>query len=404
MTVVGIGADGWDGLSPAARRAIARRRGAARQLAAAGAGAGRGRPPSACPGPRRWRWPCRELPTAHPGRRVVVLASGDPMFSGIGTTLVRWFGAAAVDVVPHPSSVTLACSRMGWSVEETTVVLGGLAAAGAAASRSVTPGRRLLVLGRGRQHAGAVAALAAPSGATAPSRVTALGPAGRRRTSAGSPAPPRDWPHAADRPAGGHRGRGRRRPRAPCRCRPCPGLPDERLRHDGQLTKRDVRAVTLARLAPLPGPAALGRRRGRRARSASSGCGRTPPAGRSRSRPAPSAPQRIAAERRAARRARAAGRGRLGAGGAGRPAAARTPSSSAAGATAPVLLEACWAALAPGGRLVVNAVTLESEAVLADWHGRWGGGADPGVGARRPQPVGGFTGWKAADARDHLER
>ena len=145
VVVVGIGADGWDGLAPAARRAVQGAevlRGSARQL---------GLVPAQVAG-ERVPWPApmalavRELPTAHPGRRVVVLASGDPMFSGIGTTLVRWFGAAAVDVVPHPSSVTLACSRMGWSVEETTVVpvvwkpLELLVP-------QVTPGRRLVVLG-----------------------------------------------------------------------------------------------------------------------------------------------------------------------------------------------------------------------------------------------------------------
>ena len=96
------------------------------------------------------------LPAAHPGRRVVVLASGDPMFSGIGTTLVRWFGAAAVDVVPHPSSVTLACSRMGWSVEETTVVSVVWRPLELLVPH-VTPGRRLVVLGAGTTTPGEVA-------------------------------------------------------------------------------------------------------------------------------------------------------------------------------------------------------------------------------------------------------
>ena len=78
--------------------------------------------------------------------------------------------------------------------------------------------------------------------------------------------------------------------------------------------------------------------------------------------------------------------------------AARSPTrcSSAAGRPTPLLLDACWDALPPGGRLVVNAVTLESEAVLADWHGpvrrrRWSGWP-----CSAPSPVGGFTGWKPA--------
>ncbi|MGW5163145.1 hypothetical protein ACWEPN_47365 [Nonomuraea wenchangensis] len=65
------------------------------------------------------------------------------------------------------------------------------------------------------------------------------------------------------------------------------------------------------------------------------------------------------------------------------------------GATAPGLLERCWSALRPGGRLVVNAVTLESEAVLAHWYGRLGGDLVR-LGVQRASPVGGFTGWRAA--------
>ena len=65
------------------------------------------------------------------------------------------------------------------------------------------------------------------------------------------------------------------------------------------------------------------------------------------------------------------------------------------GATTPLLLDACWDALPPGGRLVVNAVTLESEAILADWHARYGGSLVR-LAVQRAAPVGGFTGWKPA--------
>jgi precorrin-6B C5,15-methyltransferase / cobalt-precorrin-6B C5,C15-methyltransferase len=78
VTVVGIGADGWDGLSPAARRAVAGAdvlRGSARQLGLVPAGVDAER----VPWPSPMALAVRELPTAHPGRRVVVLASGDPM-------------------------------------------------------------------------------------------------------------------------------------------------------------------------------------------------------------------------------------------------------------------------------------------------------------------------------------
>jgi precorrin-6B C5,15-methyltransferase / cobalt-precorrin-6B C5,C15-methyltransferase len=65
------------------------------------------------------------------------------------------------------------------------------------------------------------------------------------------------------------------------------------------------------------------------------------------------------------------------------------------GATAPLLLDTVWDALAAGGQLVVNAVTLESEAVLADWHARWGGSLTR-LSVAQAEPVGGFTGWRSA--------
>jgi precorrin-6Y C5,15-methyltransferase (decarboxylating) len=65
------------------------------------------------------------------------------------------------------------------------------------------------------------------------------------------------------------------------------------------------------------------------------------------------------------------------------------------GATTPLLLETCWEALRPGGRLVANAVTVESEAVLAGWFARVGGELVR-IGVQRAEPVGSFTGWKPA--------
>jgi precorrin-6Y C5,15-methyltransferase (decarboxylating) len=65
------------------------------------------------------------------------------------------------------------------------------------------------------------------------------------------------------------------------------------------------------------------------------------------------------------------------------------------GATTPLLLDLCWEALAPGGRLVVNAVTVQSEAVLAEWHARHGGSLTR-LSVATAEPVGGFTGWRPA--------
>jgi precorrin-6Y C5,15-methyltransferase (decarboxylating) len=388
VVVVGIGADGWDGLSPAARRAIEGAdvlRGSARQLGLVPVEVSAERVP----------WPSpmtpaiRALPTAHPGRHVVVLASGDPMFSGIGTSLVRLLGPAAVEVVPHPSSVTLACSRLGWSVEETEVV----AVVGRPVELlrpHVTPGRRLLVLGSDTGTPGAVANRLTAWGYGA-SRVVALaqlgGPDERRFTGTAS-----DWPHAETDalvitavevvPDPGT---------VPLPT--VPGLPDEVFAHDGQLTKRDVRAVTLARLAPLPG---------RLLWDVGAGAGSI---GIEWMRVHPSC-RAVAVEADPQRAARI----RQNAGSLGVPdlhvvegrapeALSGLPAPDAVfvggGVTTPALLDTCWAALPSGGRLVANAVTVESEAVLAAWFARVGGELVR-IGVQRAEPVGTFTGWKPA--------
>jgi precorrin-6Y C5,15-methyltransferase (decarboxylating) len=388
LTVVGVGADGWEGLSPRARRVLEDAevlRGSARQLALL--------PPSAAG--ERVPWPSpmlpavAELPTAHAGRRVVVLASGDPMLSGVGTTLVRLLGADAVDVLPAPSSVSLACARLGWAVEETAVVT----VVGRPVELVVphaTPGRRLLVLGSDGRTPAEVARLLTARGLGA-SRLTVLaalgGPEESRLegTAAG-------WDRAETDPlvvtaVEVAADAGVAPPAA------VPGLPDDAYEHDGQLTKRDVRAVVLARLAPLPGQLLW---------DVGAGAGSI---GIEWMRVHPSS-RAVAVEAdggRAARITRNAAR--LGVPdlrvvtGRAPDALAGLPAPDAVfvggGATAPGVLEACWAALSPGGRLVVTAVTVQSEAVLAGWHDRCGGELTR-VSVAHAAPVGTFTGWKPA--------
>jgi precorrin-6Y C5,15-methyltransferase (decarboxylating) len=388
VTVVGVGADGWEGLSPRARRVVEDAevlRGSARQLALL---------PAAVAGERR-PWPSpmlpevARLPAVHAGRRVVVLASGDPMLSGVGTTLVRLLGPEAVDVLPAPSSVSLACARLGWAVEETAVVT----VVGRPVSLVVphaTPGRRLLVLGSDGRTPAEVARLLAGLGLGA-SRLTALaqlGGPGERRF-AGTAA---DWPHADTDPLVVTAVEVAADPGA-VPLAAVPGLPDDAYEHDGQLTKRDVRAVVLSRLGPLPGQLLW---------DVGAGAGsigiewmRVHPTSRA-----------VAVEADAERAARIArNAARLGVPDlrvvqAAAPAAlVDLPAPDAVfvggGATAPGVLEACWAALAPGGRLVVPAVTVQSEAVLAGWHGRCGGSLTR-ISVAHALPVGGFTGWKPA--------
>src|SRR5690606_32765458 len=118
ITVVGVGADGH--LPPASRALVAGAEvllGGERHLALVPQVAGQERRP--------WPRPLTTLATflgELEGRRVVALASGDPLVSGIGTTLVRLLGREAVEVVPAVSSVALARARMGWSAEESDVV------------------------------------------------------------------------------------------------------------------------------------------------------------------------------------------------------------------------------------------------------------------------------------------
>ncbi|TWP51678.1 precorrin-6y C5,15-methyltransferase (decarboxylating) subunit CbiE [Lentzea tibetensis] len=363
VLVVGIGADGWDGLSPVAREAISSRSvlmGSARQL-------------SLVPGSfERVEWPSPLLP-ALPGllerhSDVCVLASGDPMFHGIGTTLVRLLGSARVRVIPHPSSASLACARLGWALDAVSVV--SLVGRPVDLLRpELQPGRRVLVLGGDPAE---VAALAGP--------ITVLeqlgGPAERVSQWDGSPVDPL---HVI---AFEYAGEGLSR---------VPGLPDDAFDHDGQITKREVRAVSLSTLAPLPGQLLWDVGAG--AGSIAIEWSRTHPSCRA-----------IAIEQSVER----AERLRHNTSALGVPGVAvcvgRAPEALkdldapdavfiGGGLTVQGVVETCWAALKPGGRLVVNAVTLESEAVVASWYSKLGGSLVR-VSVSRGSAVGGFTGWR----------
>ena len=174
-----------------------------------------------------------------------------------------------------------------------------------------------------------------------------------------------------------------------------PGLPDEAFANDGQLTKREVRAVTLAALAPLP-----------RALLWDVGAG----SGSVAIEWMRAGGDAIAIEgdalrvRTIADNAAALGVPNLRIVTGAAPAALEGLDPPDAvfvggGLTSEGLLEACWRALKPAGRLVANAVTLEGEQVLAEWRARVGGELTrnrpiPRRPDRRPHRV-------AADAADH---
>ncbi|GHC32473.1 precorrin-6y C5,15-methyltransferase (decarboxylating) subunit CbiE [Streptomyces cinnamoneus] len=388
VTVVGIGADGWPGLAPTSREALRAAEviiGGPRQLDLL---------PPECPGERiAWPSPLRPavpgLLAAHAGRRVCVLASGDPLFYGIGSTLADVLGADRLHVLPHPSSVSYACARLGWSLHDTDVIslVGRPLAALAAAAHD---GRRLLVLGAGAKTPAEVAGLLCRLG-YGQSRMTVLEQLGgdRERRLDGTAD---TWPHPPGDPLNVIAVTCHRDPDA-LRVHLTPGLPDDAFEHDGQLTKRHVRAATLAALAPAPGEllwdvgggsGSIGIEWMRAHRSC----------------------RAVAVERDAVRSERITRNAdALGVPGL-RVVTGRAPEALVGlptpdavfiggGLTSSGLLDACWNGLRAGGRLVANTVTLESEALLTEWYRRHGGDLTR-LAVAHAVPVGGFTGWRQA--------
>ncbi|OKJ75346.1 precorrin-6y C5,15-methyltransferase (decarboxylating) subunit CbiE [Streptomyces sp. CB02460] len=388
VTVVGIGADGWAGLTGPARAALADAQvliGAERQL---------GLLPPECAGTRvPWPSPLRPavpgLLAAHAGRRIAVLASGDPMFYGIGRALTEVLGAGRPHVLPHPSSVSYACARIGWPLEDTEVVtLVGRPAARLAAA--LHEGRRILVLSADATTPATVAALLRDHG-FGPSRMRVLEQLGGEDEACAEGAAD-TWDHPAGDPLNIVAVECRRAPGAP-RLGAVPGLPDEAYAHDGQLTKRHVRAATLGVLAPAPGELLwdIGGGSGSIAiewMRVHSSC------------------RAVTVERDPVRAARIAENAdRLGVPGL-RVVTGRAPDCLdglptpdavfiGGGLTAPGLLDTCLAALPPSGRLVANTVTLESEALLAAQHKAHGGELTR-LAVSHAVPVGTFTGWRQA--------
>ncbi|AKM32557.1 precorrin-6Y C5,15-methyltransferase [Pandoraea faecigallinarum] len=386
LTVIGIGEDGFAGLSRNARRALLDAEivtGAPRHL-------------SMLPGrirARREPWPKPfDVDAVHGwrGRPVCVLASGDPMLFGVGATLARCIPANEMQVIGAPSSLSLAAGRLGWALQDIPAVsLVGRPLA--ALNAHLREGARLLVLSRDGASPADVAALLCANGfgATSMSVFESLGGPHERRIDATA----RHW---GDRQVealnlvaltcAADPGAGRALPLTA-------GLPDDAFVNDGQLTKRDVRAITLSRLAPHPGALLW---------DVGAGCGSI---GIEWMRAHPAC-HAIAIESSPARQAFIAhNRDALGVPGltlvAGRaPDALQGLAAPHAifiggGVTAPGVLDACWTHLRPGGRLVANAVTLQSEAVLTAWRERHGGTLTR-LAISEAQPLGGFDTWRAA--------
>jgi precorrin-6Y C5,15-methyltransferase (decarboxylating) len=386
LAVVGIGEDGIDGLTPAARRLVAQAAfivGGERHLALAG-------PLKA----DTMIWPspienALDAIEARRGRSVCVLASGDPFFFGVGAMLMRRFAADEMTSIPAPSAFALAASRLGWSQQDCALLtLHGRPLE--AIIPHLQPGARILALSWDDATPAKLAALLTARG-MGRSRLTiceAMGGLSERiRTTEAH-----DF--ALDNIAALNTIALEVLPEHGARVLPrTAGLPDEWFEHDGQITKREIRAMTLSSLAP---------RRGQVLWDVGSGSGSVAIEWMLAD-PANSAVAIEARHDRAQRIARnALSFGVSGlyvvTGEAPHVFADLAPPDAifiGGGASAPGMIDRAYGALSAGARLVVNAVTLETQAACVDWRARWGGELVQ-IAVAHAEPVGRYSGWRAA--------
>jgi precorrin-6Y C5,15-methyltransferase (decarboxylating) len=387
IDVIGVAAAGWDSLGPAERDLVLGADlllGGHRHLEMV--------PP--VEGQRRIGWPTdlrESLPrllSGHESATIVVLASGDPLVAGVGTTILDVAGSAAVRIHPAVSSVALARARMGWS-DDTVEVIRLRGDDLDVIRRSLFPHRRLLILSRDGNSPAEIAGLLREGGFE-DSLVTVLGDLGTagesslvsRAAELSGPAPELNivcvecgttgagtWSLAA-------------------------GLPDGLFEHDGQLTKRDLRASALAHLLPRPGDLLWDVGAG--AGSVAVEWLRSHPSCRAVA--VEHEPSRVGLIRLNAKR--------LGVPslqivqGAAPEALAELPRPDAVfvgGGASAETLSVSWAALMAGGRMVVHAVTNETEMEVTDCWRRYGGELIR-ILVERLQPLGSYHGWKPSRA------
>jgi precorrin-6Y C5,15-methyltransferase (decarboxylating) len=387
LSVIGMGEGGWPELSRLGRSLVEGAElvvGGERHLAML---------PAAIGGRRlAWATPLKltvEDILRHRGQPVAVLATGDPMHFGIGVTLARAVPISEMLILPAASAFSLAAARLGWAIAECEcLTLHGRPLAGFAAF--LHHGQRLILLSHDATTPRLVAEELTRRG-FGPSRLCVLehmgGPAERVREGIAEA-----WPAAP--------GADLNTIAVECRAGPgarrlarLPGLADDAFTHDGQLTKREVRAVTLAALAPLPGE---------RLWDVGAGCGSVAiewlRSGRHM--------EAIAIESDSARRrliaenASALGVPQIEIIAGEAPQALEGLAAPDAvfiggGILSPGLVERCWADLSAGGRLVANVVTVEGEARLARHQAALGGSLTR-MAIARAEPVGPqHLGWRA---------
>ena len=379
LFLIGIGEDGIAALTPAARALVADASlivGGARHLELIGPQKG-----------ETLRWPsplsaAMETILARRGAPTAILASGDPFFFGVGDMIARHIAAEETLSIPAPSSFALAAARLMWSQQDCAL----LSLHGRAFERvtpHLQPARRLLILAWDETTPARLSAHLAALG-MGDSIIHVLehmgGPKERVRSALAHEFSLRDIAPlntiGVEVVAG-----------SDARILPLtPGLPDDWLEHDGQITKRDIRAVTLAALAP---------RRGERLWDIGAGSGSiaiewmlADPANRA-----------IAIEQQATRAARIA-RNAASLGvpdleiveGAAPQALAGLPTPDAifiGGGGDMEIIETAWRALPARGRIVANAVTIETQALLIDAFRRKGGDL-VNIAISKARPIGSY--------------
>jgi precorrin-6Y C5,15-methyltransferase (decarboxylating) len=385
LAIVGIGEDGLPGLSAIARSLVEQAEilvGGERHLAM-------------LPPDNRLKLPWQSPISAsiediiqRRHQSICVLASGDPLCYGIGVTLTERLPLDEITIIPAASTFSLACSRLGWSVAEVeTLSLCGRPPA--LLQSYIYPGARLLILSQGKETPTIVAEILTNRGYGG-SKITVLERMGGMY----------------ERMIQGFAGSWQETELAALNAIAVecvadagvvplprlPGLPDHAYHHDGQLTKREVRAITLANLLPLPGGLLW---------DVGAGCGSISIEWM-RSHPRC---QAIAIEQNAARisyithNAAALGTPNLQIIAGKAPDALKNlPTPDAifigGGVTATGLFDLCWQALRTGGRLVTNVVTIEGEQTLFQWQEKVNGEFTR-IAIQRAEPIGKFLGWRA---------
>ncbi|BAZ83855.1 precorrin-6y C5,15-methyltransferase (decarboxylating) subunit CbiE [Dolichospermum compactum] len=386
LSIIGIGEDGLTGLSPIAVSCLDKAKivfGGERHLSML--------PPDDNREKISWKSPFQTSITdiiSRRGEAVCILASGDPLCYGVGATILKDIPISEITIIPAPSAFSLACSRLGWSLTEveTLSLCGRLVSL---LQSYIYPGAKLLILSEGKNTPAHVAEILINRG-YGNSRITVLEKMGSINESIITDIAS-NWQEEniaalntivveciADK---GIVGLSR-----------FPGLPDSAFHHDGQLTKREVRAVTLSSLAPLPGELLW---------DVGAGCGSISIEWLRSDRRC----RAIAIEQNATRlnyiadNATALGTPNLQImAGKALEVIPNLPAPNAifigGGVTVPEILENCWNTLLPGGRMVVNVVTLEGEKRLYQWHEKVGGNFTR-IAIQRAEPIGKFLGWKA---------